>query len=516
MSEGFGVVTTFVNDGAVIVLSIFFELKQPTEGLGWTPTYSVSSLQKIQLGYFVMVYIWMLIFLVLSIKQVKDQKFRYLASIWNIVDIINLVLFLVGLVLGIQFMVKYDKFTGIDPMSVDANTILEMMSASEWQSRSMLLFGVNQLIMNIKLIKYIQALEFIPGLAMPVAALQQAGIEMLAFMVMLVIICIGFSQTFTAWFGDRFPNYHTSASSLTSMILALSGYPDYEEFSSPSGLQSSTQEAGMTLLSLYCYFFIFFFLVMLVAIQHVAYNKVRHAFLQERRRFLTLRQLIKLLQKNFKKAKEEVGTPDDDDDAGTFKGSWWAWSKKQLADYWQENFADFSIKDTDKKDDEALGDNGNKLTMYERQRHEQSLMAVNHLNTIQSIYEHLAKVLHNVSKNPVVKEADSDDEHEVVEESHESARRCCGLLPAPRDDDSDFMDDESEEEEVQEKEEDAAAPENEFQTGADLATAPGACHKALSELEEIDNQVRELVSRQQQQQANILHNCDLILSKYTR
>lgn len=30
-------------------------------------------------------------------------------------------------------------------------------------------YGVNMLIMNLKLIKYIQALDFIPGLAMPIA-----------------------------------------------------------------------------------------------------------------------------------------------------------------------------------------------------------------------------------------------------------------------------------------------------------------------------------------------------------
>lgn len=119
-------------------------------------------------------------------------------------------------------MMKYSDFTGIDPRSVDEQTILvhttallfvdcfsqEMMSAATWQSRSMLLFGVNQLIMNIKLIKYIQALEFIPGLAMPVAALQQAGIEMLAFMVTLVIICIGFAQTFTAWSEQQYQLPH--------------------------------------------------------------------------------------------------------------------------------------------------------------------------------------------------------------------------------------------------------------------------------------------------------------------
>lgn len=67
-----------------------------------------------------MVYIWMIVFLLLSIKQVphciapsssctlhsnclgcfhvillncqiKDQKFQYLASIWNLIDIVNLV-----------------------------------------------------------------------------------------------------------------------------------------------------------------------------------------------------------------------------------------------------------------------------------------------------------------------------------------------------------------------------------------------------------------------------------------
>lgn len=52
------------------------------------------------------------------------------------------------------------------------------------------------------------------------------------------------------------------------------GYPDYEEFGT-NRLQTQSEAVGVTLLSLYCYFFIFFFLVMLVAIQHVAYNKVQ-------------------------------------------------------------------------------------------------------------------------------------------------------------------------------------------------------------------------------------------------
>ena len=50
MSEGFGVVTVFVNNGAVVVMSIFFEMNKPSEGLGWTPSYNVTSLEKIKLG----------------------------------------------------------------------------------------------------------------------------------------------------------------------------------------------------------------------------------------------------------------------------------------------------------------------------------------------------------------------------------------------------------------------------------------------------------------------------------
>ncbi len=67
---------------------------------------------------------------------------------------------------------------------------------------------------------------------------------------------------------------HLSRALTLTVLIRGPGYPDYDQFGS-NRLQTTTEEAGAVVLSLYCYMFIFFFLVMLVAIQHVAYNKVR-------------------------------------------------------------------------------------------------------------------------------------------------------------------------------------------------------------------------------------------------
>lgn len=55
---------------------------------------------------------------------------------------------------------------------------------------------------------------------------------------------------------------------------------------------------------------------------------------------------------------------------------------------------------------------------------------------------------------------------------------------------------------------------NKLLTGGEIAMEPGACQKALVKLENLDDQIRGLVKKQQQQQANILHNCDLIFSTH--
>eukprot|EP00656_Telonema_subtile_P050682 TRINITY_DN6632_c0_g1_i3.p1 TRINITY_DN6632_c0_g1~~TRINITY_DN6632_c0_g1_i3.p1 ORF type:complete len:639 (+),score=172.59 TRINITY_DN6632_c0_g1_i3:511-2427(+) len=521
MTEAITFATVFVNNGRVVVLTAMFETMQPSLGLGWTPSYMLFSLQKIELAYFIFVYLIMALFCIFSLKQVKDQKWSYLASLWNIFDVVNLVLFLVGLVLAIVFMVKYDDFTSVEPIDVDQTTLLQMMSAADWQQQSMLLFGINQLIMNVKLIKYIQALDFIPGLAMPMAALQEAGIEMLAFMVTLLMICLGFSQTFTAWFGDRFVSYHTTGSSFTTMMLSLAGYPNFKELGAHT-LQNTMQKTGLTLLSIYCYFFIFFFLVMLVAIQHMAYNKVRHQFLKEARRFLTLGQFCKLLNKKFKQAKAEVGQPHDSEDKKTFKGSWWAWNKHQMKLYWQENFADLSETGPDTNDSGDLGGGPHKLNKYEAGRADQVHLAMNHLGAMSEMHGRLASVLAGVTQTASKEVSDSEDEDDLEEEIVQEKQHCCWTLLLGERKSEEQEEAEFEEGEAQMNVEpnpmaakDEDKPDSEYQTGEQVCMAAGACDKALCKMEELDHNLRSIVERQQQQQANILHNCDLIVSAYS-
>merc|ERR1712166_1238660 len=228
-SNNIAVVVLLVNDDRIILLKMLFEIDKPILGWGWSPSYKVGSIKKIRVAYFGIVYLLTFLFMLFSFKQVKDQRWDYLTSIWNWFDAINLSLFIASFYQSIVYMGKYSDITGPDSDSIDATTMYSLWMPSKAQSSIMLLYGVNMLIMNLKLIKYIQALDFIPGLAMPIAAMQEAGIEMFDFMFTLIITSLGFAQTFTAWFGDQVYNYNTSKTSFITMLLALTGYPAFDD-----------------------------------------------------------------------------------------------------------------------------------------------------------------------------------------------------------------------------------------------------------------------------------------------
>lgn len=485
-TNNIAVVVLLVNDGRIILLRMLFEIDKPMLGWGWSPSYKVGSIKKISVANFGIVYLLTFLFMLFSFKQMKDQKWDYLTSIWNWFDVINLSLFIASFYQSLVFMGGYSDTTGTHSDSIDATTMYSLLMLSKAQSSIMILYGVNMLIMNLKLIKYIQALDFIPGLAMPIAALQEAGIEMFAFMFTLIITCLGFAQTFTAWFGDEVLNYNTSKDSFITMLLALTGYPAFNDLGQGKHSQDSMQSIGIVVLCLYCYFFIFFFLVMLVAIQMVAYNKVRHQFLVAGKRFLTLRQFCKLMMKQYRLAKIEVEE--------THGGSWAKFFKLQLDDYYKENFADLSNNDVG---DDNAGNNAEdrKIPLYESTRLSQETHSLRLLDDMTDMFSRLDHVLDKVSQQ--------DDKIDNTIDDNAAKSSCFGLCKGKQKDNGD---------DEQLETDPAEQQEEEYQTGEQVAMAKGRADLALETLEDLEKKVQQIVFKQQEQQSFILKSCDDIMT----
>lgn len=489
LTESISVTALLTNKHSFLIFKILFELDNPISGWGWSPSYQVGSVKEINLGLFALVYMITILFMFFSFKQIKDMRWQYLSSIWNWFDIVNLGLFIASFVLSIMFTSGYTTATETPNENVDADTIFRLMQLSSMQRNIMYLYGINMLIMNFKLIKYLQACDFIPGLAMPIAALQEAGIEMFAFMFTLIITCLGFAQTFTAWYGDQVRDYNTSARSFVTMLLALTGYPNFEDLGSGSW-QHTMQRTGVVVLSIYCYFFIFFFLVMLVAIQLVAYNKVRHQFLRAGKRFMTFRQFCKLLRKRYRLAKVEV-----EEEHG---GKWCTYFKLQLRQYYQDNFADLSNQGHE-KDTQDLGPGECKLPLYASTRLANEAHSMRLLESMTEMYNALDLVLEKVSQEVEDVAIDNNLSTEGKTGKESCLTRCFGTKEA----------------DLEPEPETEAKPEDEpkeYQTGEQLSMSREAANNALNLLEGLEHEIQDVVFQQQSQQSNILKSCDNIMS----
>lgn len=68
--------------------------------------------------------------------------------------------------------------------------------AAQWHQNYLQLYGISLMIMWIQLLRY---LNVVPGLAMPINAISEAGVEVVAFFMAICCIVISMSLALFIW-----------------------------------------------------------------------------------------------------------------------------------------------------------------------------------------------------------------------------------------------------------------------------------------------------------------------------
>jgi len=301
-----------INDGLPVVIS--FVIEQPSTG-GLVASYKIEDLIEVNLAMFIAVYIFFLLFLHNQIKKIWEQRQRYFTNLWNCIETAQCVMHIVSFFFCVSFISYY--YDSLNQSSEDAAAFAVGMKAIHMHGKFIQFFGSAVCLMWLQLLKY---LDIIPGLGLPINALNMAGIEVVAFMMAIVALVFGMALAFHMWFLVELSSFGTLTSSLLQMLEALDGYPNFQQF------QGHRSYGGMLTLLSFEYIMFFFVLAMLIAIVTAAYDKVHQDFVEEGKEFWTLDRLVKYMRK--------VYTQQDATVQQQYEGSWKSFLAEKFNEYW--------------------------------------------------------------------------------------------------------------------------------------------------------------------------------------
>lgn len=210
---------------------------------------------------FVIWYLWQLFSgLIVHIRIGRTKQFC--TDLWNLIELVNLGIFIASIVMYLQYLTS--NRTNVDLTQTDYIARLEHMGEDAIQFYQ--LSAINILLSALKTFKYLQ---LSPRLYVLWETMYEARIDMATYMVMFLIILLGF--LFFGWltFGPDLEEFNGFINSLGTLWQFLIGNPpDYGE------LSLSNRVLGPVYYALFTVFVFFILVNMFVAIVSNSYDAV--------------------------------------------------------------------------------------------------------------------------------------------------------------------------------------------------------------------------------------------------
>ncbi|XP_034040309.1 polycystic kidney disease 2-like 1 protein [Thalassophryne amazonica] len=257
-----------INMFCVIRLVVEF----PATG-GAIPSYQIRTVKLIRYithwDYFVlaceMVFcVFILYYIVEEILELQIHKLSYFKSIWNILDIVVILLAIVAITFNIFRTIKVDSLLGNLLQQPDTYADFEFLAF--WQMQYNNMNAVNLFFAWIKIFKYISFNKTMTQLS---STLARCAKDILGFAIMFFIVFFAYAQLGYLLFGTEVETFSTFVKCIFTQFRIILGDFDYD------AIDRANRVLGPIYFVTYVFFVFFVLLNMFLAIINDTYSEVK-------------------------------------------------------------------------------------------------------------------------------------------------------------------------------------------------------------------------------------------------
>uniref|UniRef100_A0A8C5AP05 Polycystic kidney disease 2-like 1 n=1 Tax=Gadus morhua TaxID=8049 RepID=A0A8C5AP05_GADMO len=257
-----------INMFCVIRLLVEF----PASG-GAIPSYQIRTVKLIRYitywDYFILgcecvFCLFILYYIVEEILELRIHKCSYFKSVWNILDVVIIMLAIVAVVFNVFRTIKVDKLLGKLLQQPDIYADFEFLAF--WQTQYNNMNAVNLFFAWIKIFKYISFNKTMTQLS---STLGRCAKDILGFAVMFFIVFFAYAQLGYLLFGTEVDSFSTFVKCMFTQLRIILGDFDY------NAIERANRVLGPIYFFTYVFFVFFVLLNMFLAIINDTYSEVK-------------------------------------------------------------------------------------------------------------------------------------------------------------------------------------------------------------------------------------------------
>ncbi|XP_056251997.1 polycystic kidney disease 2-like 1 protein [Seriola aureovittata] len=257
-----------INMFCVIRLVVEF----PATG-GAIPSYQIRTVKLIRyitywdyfiLGCEIVFCLFILYYVVEEILEVRIHKLSYFKCIWNILDVVVIMLAIVAIIFNVFRTVKVDKLLGKLLEHPDIYADFEFLAF--WQTQYNNMNAVNLFFAWIKVFKYISFNKTMTQLS---STLGRCAKDILGFAIMFFIVFFAYAQLGYLLFGTEVESFSTFVKCIFTQFRIILGDFDYD------AIDRANRVLGPIYFVTYVFFVFFVLLNMFLAIINDTYSEVK-------------------------------------------------------------------------------------------------------------------------------------------------------------------------------------------------------------------------------------------------
>uniref|UniRef100_A0A3Q1IC67 EF-hand domain-containing protein n=1 Tax=Anabas testudineus TaxID=64144 RepID=A0A3Q1IC67_ANATE len=208
--------------------------------------------------------LFILYYIVEEILELRIHKFTYFKSIWNILDIVIIMLAIVAIIFNIFRTVKVDNLLG--NLLHDPGIYADFEFLAFWQTQYNNMNAVNLFFAWIKIFKYISFNKTMTQLS---STLGRCAKDILGFAIMFFIVFFAYAQLGYLLFGTVVQSFSTFTTCISTQFRIILGDFNYD------AIDSANRVLGPIYFVTYVFFVFFVLLNMFLAIINDTYSEVK-------------------------------------------------------------------------------------------------------------------------------------------------------------------------------------------------------------------------------------------------
>ncbi|XP_053358417.1 polycystic kidney disease 2-like 1 protein [Clarias gariepinus] len=208
--------------------------------------------------------VFILYYIVEEILEVRIHKCSYFTNIWNILDVVVLLLAIVAIIFNVFRTVKVNNLLG--SLLKDPSSYADFEFLAFWQTQYNNMNAVNLFFAWIKIFKYISFNKTMSQLS---STLARCAIDILGFAVMFFIVFFAYAQLGYLLFGTQVESFSTFQKCIFTQFRIILGDFDYDS------IDTANRILGPIYFFTYVFFVFFVLLNMFLAIINDTYSEVK-------------------------------------------------------------------------------------------------------------------------------------------------------------------------------------------------------------------------------------------------